>query len=693
MSLSQLKSKIQNENIKVLFTDFYDTLVHRKVHPNYTLRLWAKFIIRELGLSISIDELYFIRQESLIYLTKKNNTNSLEIPYKAIKNEVCKRLINNDILSIDKKESFINLFEEADFRSESNVQYLNQDVLNILLDFKKNGGIVYLVSDFYGSKSLFIKMLKHHGVLSLFEDIFSSASLEKSKHSGTIYKDILNKLSLNGNDVIMIGDNKISDFDNAKKNKLHSFLLPHNKYLIKNKIRGFGNDKKRLKKVFNNLYKDCNKHKTLPYTEYIAFYHVFVEELYKKCKRENIKTLFFLAREGLFLKKLFDAYQEYVSIDSKSKINSCYLKISRQASLQISLKPIDEEEFDYFKKKYPTLSIEDFLATLNCPKEIINRIKLELKITENEYIIDFFDSDKIKKIKSNTTFREFYEIHRKENCVAFKNYINSLNTEIDNDDNDDMTLVDIGWGGTMQESIYNFFDKKTKITGCYLGLKEIYDIQEKTKRSGLLFSILPYASYNDHILMANTQLYEQFAAANHGSSIGYTNKNNSEYSIEYYQPKEKFLFDNYIKNHQVEMYNYHKILLKKLDNICYDGGILKCIISNLSLKIGLYQNSRKLKFIKNLNTGFYQNIGTNQVGINYKIPKKINLFKDTLRFLIVPEKYFSYLVKLKPVIYEKNKLVSYFFPSTFLYLYFRFNKFLRFKLMKKILLLKYNALK
>ena len=57
--MKTLKSVLSNPKIKILFTDYYDTLVHRRVHPNQVIRIWAKNMINELGLSCTIDELYF----------------------------------------------------------------------------------------------------------------------------------------------------------------------------------------------------------------------------------------------------------------------------------------------------------------------------------------------------------------------------------------------------------------------------------------------------------------------------------------------------------------------------------------------------------------------------------------------------------------------------------------------------------
>ena len=108
MSLSQLHKQLKEKDIKFLFTDYYDTIVHRHVHPNYVQRIWAKLMIREMGLTIPIDELYFIRQESTRHLVEALERTADEVPYDALKQDISKRLINADIISIEQKADFIN---------------------------------------------------------------------------------------------------------------------------------------------------------------------------------------------------------------------------------------------------------------------------------------------------------------------------------------------------------------------------------------------------------------------------------------------------------------------------------------------------------------------------------------------------------------------------------------------------------
>ena len=687
--MNQPTKKLEDNKIKVLFTDYYDTLVHRNVHPNSVLRIWAKIIINELGLSTSIDDLYFTFKESVLYIIKELNIDRNELPYDKLKEEIFIRLNNTQILPDSKKEFFFNIFEKAHLRAEKSVQSLNPNTINTLKKFKEKGGKVYLISDFYCPKSLFINLLDHHKISDLFDGVYSSSSVGKSKHVGTIYKEILDELGIDPNTALMMGDNEKSDSINAEKAGLHSYVLPHKKYLRQNKLNGFGNDSKQFKKIINATYKKCNSKKYMPYTEYAIFYHFFVQNLYKHCKVNNINSLFFLSREGLFIKRLFDSYLTHNEINEDDKIRTHYLKVSRQASLQISLKSIEDEEFNYLQRKYKSMAINEFLSFFNFKKSVCQDIIASLNFSGDILVEDFFDSDIFNVLKKNDKFLNAYENHRKLNKSVFKEYIDSFNEDIMTDG---IHVVDIGWGGTMQEAIYNFFKKEIKVTGYYLGLNTIYNPNSDTKRHGLIFSILPYKTYGFHILRANTQLYEQFSGAGHGCCVEYC-KSETGYTIEHHEENEKWLYDNYIKDHQEEMFSIHKGLLKDLETICYSVEMQRDAIINLAFKVGLKQSKRKINFLETLSSGYYQNISNKKTGIAYEVPENLISIKSFIQFLLKPEEFFRFYVKLKHKIYQSNKIIGLLFPSFLIYFYYRFNKYIRFNILSKLTLLKFNYFK
>ena len=681
-----LDKKLRDSRIKYLFLDYYDTLVHRRVHPNYTLRIWAKLMISELGLAVSIDDLFFMRQASTKYLTIKLDRIAVEIPYCQVIEEIYMRLTNTPAVKHLNHSTFVSVFEEADARAESQVQHLNQKILDIGKKFKAGGGKVYLVSDFYGHKKLFERLLNHHLVNEFIDGIYVSAELEKSKQSGSIFPEIISRLKLEPDSVMMIGDNKESDYLNAKKHGLNAYKLPHQKHLLKNRLNNFGNDRRKFASTVREIYKSCNSRNAIPFTEYVLHYHVFTERLYEVCRKNNIGDLFFLSREGQFLKKLFDSYQDYSCLSGNNRVKTHYLKISRQASIQISIQPLDKEGFHYLKKRFGDLSIHDFLTTFNCSEILKQKIERELDVDCKQVIRKFFDSNEFQSLKKNKTFTSYYNSHRVSSRKAFEEYIASFGVSINELG---MHVVDIGWGGTMQESLFEFFGREIPVTGYYLGLKEIYNLEPKTKRFGLNFSVLPYANYYDQIMMANTQLYEQFCAADHGSALYYDSEKEG-YVVEYHEPQEKWLYDGSIQKHQEEMLRIHNVLLRQLAPVCYDQQMVQEQLAKIALKVGLLQDVRKLDYLQTLSTGFYQNIGNNATGISYTPPRIERPVKSVISFLVTPEKYFRYLVKLKSAVYGRSKLASYFMPMRLIYAYYRINKLVRTNVLSRFFLLKYN---
>ena len=229
--------------------------------------------------------------------------------------------------------------------------------------------------------------------------------------------------------------------------------------------------------------------------------------------------------------------------------------------------------------------------------------------------------------------------------------LNSFNVDFEAEG---MTLVDVGWGGTMQECIYDYLDKKVPVTGYYIGLGEIYNIKKNTKRFGLNFSVYPKKEFSDFILQANGQLYEQLLAAPHGSTIGYS-LNSESPTLEYHEPNEKRVFEDFILPIQNFMDEQFMNLCIVMGKLTYTDEMVQDYLTDLSLRLGLNTNSEKLKFIQSISQGFYQNIGGNKVGMVYD-PSQLTITKKQLliQFLWSPEKIFRYLVKIRPMLYSKN---------------------------------------
>lgn len=664
---------------EVLFIDLFDTLVHRTVHPNYTIRLWAKFMARELNILLSGEKLFAIRTEALSYLSKKQNRSPLEVQYENVIHQVYLRLINTDNLVDVTYDEFQRVFQKSDFVAEISVQFKNEELVSFLKQFRQQGKRIYLLSDSYLSKKVISQILDFHNISHLFDAIFISCTVGESKEAGGLYPYVLNLTKSIPTTTLMVGDNMTSDIENAAKHHIESHHLKHLSHKIRNKRNLFGSDENDFKKACQHVEKRC-KNSEHPLSEYILHFYFFTERLYLNARRNGIKNLFFLAREGLYLKRLFDSYQEMNLVKSESKIKTHYLKASRQSATQVALRPLEDEDFEQFRGRFGKMNLQYFLDWFPfSPKtkaEIIN----QLPTTTIKNIPDFFQSEIMGNLRNNKTFQEAYEESRKNQKTAFKGYLHSFGTNIEEEG---INLVDVGWGGTMQESIYKFLGGKVPVTGYYLGLKAVYNIEKDTKRYGLNFSIYPSPSFSYDILKANGQLYEQLLAAPHGSTLSYSISNKESPTVEFHEENEKSVFDNLVEPVQEYMFFEFKNLYGLLRPIDYSQAMAQDYLTDMALRMGILTSKKKIKFIDQLSKGFYQNVGENKVGLTYN-PKQLRVSKLKLfnLFLESPEKVFRYLVKVKPFLYSKG-LYWISWPINLAYYYIKFNLWFKEKWLNK----------
>ncbi len=639
-------------------------------------------MVRELGLDISIDELFFIRKASVVHLSEKLDKRASEIPYKIQIKEVYNRLLNHDIIKHCSYNRFLAYSATADVSSEFEVQFVNKKVKSQLLELKEKGYTLYCITDFYLSKEHIAELLKLHGLYGLFDDIFVSSAREASKENkGILFQNVLDELNLDSKEVLMFGDNKQSDIINALKHGIKGAHIANRHRKIKSKFNLFGNDKNEYVRV-NRELEERSSRSSHAYGEYIILFHVFMERLYKETKKKQIKNLLFISREGYFLKRLFDYYQSTVRLNSEDSINTHYFKASRQSSMQVAHKELHLENFEHLKRKDSDISVENFLKSFLFNGDLISVIATEIGVDKSEMIQNFYGSELFRKLRANEKFVIRYEENRKNQKSAFKNYLDSFEIDFQKDG---MTLVDVGWRGTMQECIHTFFNEKVNVHGYYLGLKEGYRITESTKRYGLNFSVYPTASPSDNVLMANRQLYEQLLAAPHGSTLGYRDKT-GDYSIEHYEEKERNVYFEHIAPIQEFMFAEYCQLIDDLKPICYEHDVVQDYMTDLALRLGLFADRKKIKFLHEISKGFYQNVGNNEVGLRYDHKQlresKISLIK---RFLWFPEKTFRFLVKIKPMLYSKG-LYWLSYPVNLIYYYIKFINWVKGLFFKKNLL-------
>ena len=670
-------SKIHEKKYKYIFFDIFDTILYRNVQPEFTKKIWANHLCTTLDLKINMKELYALRNKMEQELGEKNYNagNDWEFKYIDLIKEIYKRIDTN----ITEKE-FITLSTTLEEGIESSVLIPYEDIIKEIKKAKKNNKKVYCVSDMYLSKEMLNFIFENLGIRNLFDDIYVSCEYLLNKKTSKLYEKALKDLNAKNTECIMIGDNRLSDYEIPTKlgidaihidrtkqyEKYEKFLNEHNGDAIYNKFRELksGNTDNFENSIFS-LYR-------------------FISRLYFNLLKNNLDEVFFLSREGEFLKKIFDKFVD--TIDNK-KIKSHYILVSRKATYLPSLKNIENEDFSVLLQQYVYISINEFFKSLNSEKKDFAAITTSLitdfkkastkafsskekeEIKEliagnfDQKIIYLYGSKILQIIKKNKIFAEVYEKNRIEQSSLFKKYIKQFTNE------KRICVVDIGWNGSIQDNIQNILGDGYKVTGYLYGLVSRNPKKCKNKE-GLVFTNVPKISNNFELYCENRTIYEILLGASHGSANKYVEKNGHVEVLTFEKEEERELYTNVISKIQNNMLNTFNELVNILANEYYNDKYIKKEINRIHYKMLYKPTKGQLTFFNRIY--HYENFGVFEF-TDFKLHNKPTLYfylKENAKYFLKRKHFFdtSFWPVLKlyneklfipRIIYVTNKKLKY----------------------------------
>lgn len=350
------------------------------------------------------------------------------------------------------------------------------------------------------------------------------------------------------------------------------------------------------------------------------------------------KRILFLAREGWFLKKCFDLYQE-MRIPAAKRIKTEYLKCSRRA-----IHSVQEElcKTDFFALD---ITVRNYFKSIGFSEEEIERLPIGEDIELDVLVKDFSTSAEAEKINDNPELTAIRKKRLNENQNAFKAYFEEKAA------GKEVVIVDVGWSGRMQQGITRLFPD-VKIYGFYLGIMNQLSSEPKVQRQGLIFNRDEdgrKSRYFD-VLRINTQLYEQLLAAPHGSACFYRSEAGGKtVVIEEWAENEKAVYEK----HFFDLQNVMEKIFRMCCTYSFDP-LLKQEsrkLARIILRAGLLQSKKRLKFVKEITGGFSQNFQQQSSGLKYNVgDAKIKLSE----LLLHPDRYARYACKVSQVLDGKG---------------------------------------
>lgn len=197
-NIKKIKKLISLEKYKYISFDIFDTLIKRKVdNPKAVFNYMENKVLRENSISIKKFYLKRILAEKISHrIYNEPNIYQIYSFFPTIK-KVKSKLIALEI----ETEKFLTMANPIIF-----------DLYQFCLNNNKK---IIITSDMYIPKEMMQKILNNSGYKG-YSKLYISCDVKKSKRKGTIYPYILEDLNIKNENLIHIGDNIISDIENAK---------------------------------------------------------------------------------------------------------------------------------------------------------------------------------------------------------------------------------------------------------------------------------------------------------------------------------------------------------------------------------------------------------------------------------------------------------------------------------------------
>ena len=267
---------------------------------------------------------------------------------------------------------------------------------------------VFLISDMYYDEQ-FISSLLEKCDIKGYDKLYVSSTYNLNKRSGSLFEYIFDKIDVDRDKILHIGDNELSDYKTPSKYGIKALCVPMPSSLFFEEyklLKDFYEANTNLtssiilallvkKTVFDE---DIDYYKYLGYFIGGAFIFAISNFVFENIIKNGLKDIFFIARDGYMIKEVFELILKKRNIKD---INSSYIVASRAFNLLINP---DLSKLKINDRQQKIHSLFHLLCEQN---EKFNDLYKNISDAEEKYNILLNEKDLIKEISNKN--KELYK--------------------------------------------------------------------------------------------------------------------------------------------------------------------------------------------------------------------------------------------------------------------------------------------
>jgi len=477
--------------IKLLSFDVFDTLLIRTIDPpDAAKNLVAERIVQKQLFTLSAEQILAIRYKEEKRLRELASSAGFD-PECSVA-EIFTALLDR----LSAPASLLPQLISIELEVEKELTLPMPGMIAILKKFAQHYTIV-ATSDTYLSGDQVRELLEVAGYSSLISKVYASSDYRVGKGSGRLFQTVSSCEHLHESEILHIGDNFRADFLAPLKLGIKAILFfdewnQHRKGILQ-RVCGtpqspFWKAHAFFSRIFS-LERNLESSASQPYLwgkEVVGpMLAIFTHLLYREIRNSDIKCLFFVARDGYLLKKLFLMFAEMDGVDMQKQ--AVYLSLSRYTVVLASIHELGAREVKLFG--FGCTRLREVIERLGIKDHaIVADILTGLGLT---YDVVLSEQDLATAIKRLFNHQLFHSLVLESAKTMRENLSSYLAQSKFFDQSQHIALIDIGWLGTIQTCIEHAFRDRIDlphITGLYFALSPpVHEDTNVSTKRGLMY--------------------------------------------------------------------------------------------------------------------------------------------------------------------------------------------------------------
>jgi len=526
-SIDTLKEILIPKETKIISFDVFDTLLIRKTDPPERTKQFACRIAVERQLVDTSASVLLAARNKIENRIRNVNGElgyDLEVSVPDVFSELSRELVGDTSLT--------NELLDVEYETESLLILPMPGMRDFIQSLAGRFRIV-AISDTYLPAIIVKRLLDAAGYRDMFETIYCSCDHLLNKGSGRLFTRVLENMGAMPNTMLHIGDNFVSDYFVPRSQGITATLLFDQWNLLRrSKLRNMALRENHsgywfgisvhtsLSECKRGIGKNINNNMDVWGKQIVApLLSGFIHKLVDMVREKSVKNIYFLAREGFLLKKLFEVLWRSLYSDEPPCLT--YLCISRFTAFIASVRDIGDREMALALLGVQTL--KHFFGRFGLT-ETPSLIKLleEYDLRISDCCTDIQIIEKLKLLCADERFRSLVFARAKAMRKVLRSYLEGQGVY---SGFETIMLVDVGWLGTIQDCLEHAFkedDAFPVLDGVYIGLSSpVFPVANN--KIGLIYDYRNSLPEEMAISLFRESL-EFSCRSLHGTTLGYSRK-------------------------------------------------------------------------------------------------------------------------------------------------------------------------